>query len=92
MNRYLYFHGYIGWMKGYWNMEKLETLKKCDFCEKSGEDLSLLSANHKEYGWIMVCRDCWVNLYSKNRMISGSGSSGKSSNSPCSSCRGCSFR
>ena len=77
-------------------MESVEVLKKCDLCEKSGEKLSLLSANHKEYGLVKVCRECWVNLYSKNRMVAGSGSSSKGpssmSSSPCSSCPGCSFR
>ena len=60
-------------------MEQLGVLQKCDLCEKSGEDLSLLSANHKECGWIMVCRDCWTELYSENSMVSGSGSSEGSS-------------
>ena len=73
-------------------METLEVLKKCDICEKGGENISLLSANHKESGWIKVCRDCWSNLYSKNQMIAGSSSSGIGSNSPCSSCKGCSIR
>jgi hypothetical protein len=76
-------------------METVEVLKKCDLCEKSGEKLSLYSANHKEHGLIKVCRDCWINLYSKNRMVAGSGSSSsstKGSSSPCSSCPGCSFR
>ena len=73
-------------------METVEVLKKCDLCEKSGEKLSLLSANHKEYGLVKVCRECWVNLYSKNRMVAGSGSTSKAPSSPCSSCPGCSFR
>ncbi len=73
-------------------METVEVLKKCDLCEKSGVKLSLLSANHKEYGLVKVCRECWVNLYSKNRMVAGSGSTSKAPSSPCSSCPGCSFR
>ena len=73
-------------------METVEVLKKCDLCEKSGVKLSLLSANHKEYGLVKVCRECWVNLYSKNRMVAGSGSTSKAPSSPCSSCPRCSFR
>lgn len=73
-------------------METVQVLKKCDLCEKSGEKLSLLSANHKEYGLVKVCRECWINLYSKNRMVAGSGSSSKGPSSPCSSCPGCSLR
>ena len=69
-------------------MEKLK-LCKCDLCGRSEEDLSLLSANHKEYGWIDVCKDCWTDLYNKNGMVSGSGSSGNSTSSPCTSCSGC---
>ena len=56
-------------------MEQLEVLNKCDLCGNNGEDLSLLSANHKELGWIKVCGDCWGKLYAKNRMIAGSGGS-----------------
>jgi len=52
-------------------------MEECKLCGKNGEDLSLLSANHKEIGKIMVCRECWVKLYEENRMLSGNtGSSG----------------
>jgi len=73
-------------------MEKLKEMNKCDLCKKRGENLSLLSANHKEHGRIMVCRNCWVTLYSENHMIWSSGSSGKKLKSSCSSCSGCSYR
>ena len=53
-------------------MTELKLLSKCDLCERSDEDMSLLSANHKEKGWIKVCQNCWSELYSKNRMVSGS--------------------
>ena len=72
-------------------MEKLNIFKKCNLCEKSGENISLLSANHKQQGWIMVCRECWVHLYSENRMFSDSGALSKGPNSPCNSCTGCNF-
>ena len=44
-------------------METLEELRKCECCGKSGDDLSLYSANHKDLGWIKICRDCWINFY-----------------------------
>jgi len=56
---------------------------ECRLCGKNGEDLSLLSANHKEFGYISVCQECWVKLYDKNRMVSGTTGSGGS----CPSCR-----
>jgi len=31
-------------------MQRLEATRKCDLCDRSGKDLSLLSANHKELG------------------------------------------
>ena len=56
---------------------------KCELCGKNGKELSLFSANHKELGQIMVCQECWVNLYDENRMVSGSTGSGGS----CPTCR-----
>ncbi|UCD45936.1 MAG: hypothetical protein JSV27_05480 [Candidatus Bathyarchaeota archaeon] len=53
----------------------------CALCSKGGEETSLLEAAHKELGKIMVCRDCWRDLYQKNRMVYGSTCSGK-----CSAC------
>ena len=55
---------------------------ECKLCRKNGENLSLLSADHKELGHIMVCRDCWVKLYDENQMVSGSGSSGSGGTCP----------
>lgn len=74
-------------------MEKVEIVHKCACCGKYGEDLSLLSANHKELGWIKICKECWATFYTKNEMVAGTGSSGSAmgSNSPCSSCPGCRF-
>ncbi len=48
---------------------------ECALCSKGGENLSLLGANHKELGYIMVCRDCWKELFLKNRMVAGSSGS-----------------
>ena len=42
---------------------------ECALCGKSGEDLSLLLANHRKLGQIMVCHECWVKLYEENRMM-----------------------
>ena len=49
-------------------MEELKILRECG---PSGinDDLSLLSAYHKELGWIKVCSDCWSELYTINDMI-----------------------
>ncbi|RLI27413.1 MAG: hypothetical protein DRO52_00270 [Candidatus Hecatellales archaeon] len=52
---------------------------ECQLCGKKGENLSLLQANHKELGAIMVCQDCWRKLYEDNAMVCGlSGGSGGS--------------
>ena len=51
-------------------------MNECGLCGKKGEDLSLLSASHKELGRIMICRECWVKLYKKNRMVCGTTSGG----------------
>ena len=64
-------------------METQEQLSRCQLCEKSDENLSLYGANHKDLGWIEVCRDCWTKLYHENRLVAGSG--GKSCNA-CSNC------
>lgn len=72
-------------------MEELKLLRKCDLCDRSGENVSLLSANHKEKGWIKVCRNCWSELYSENRMVAGSSGSSKDSSSACSSCSSCCY-
>jgi hypothetical protein len=64
-------------------LEAVEEVGGCELCGKSGEDLSLYSAQHKELGWIKVCRECWVKLYDANSMVAGSGGS---SGSSCPSC------
>jgi hypothetical protein len=53
----------------------------CALCGKGGEGISLLGASHKELGWIMVCQECWRNLWDENSMVAGSSCSGK-----CSAC------
>ena len=65
-------------------MEILEELVKCELCGKNGEDMSRFSANHKELGLLMVCRECWVRLYDDNRMVTSS--TGGSNKSPCATC------
>ncbi len=54
---------------------------ECGLCHKSGEGVSLLGANHKELGSILICRDCWKELYQANRMVEASSCGGK-----CSTC------
>ncbi|MBL7168305.1 hypothetical protein ISS40_06490 [Candidatus Bathyarchaeota archaeon] len=54
---------------------------ECGLCHKSGEEVSLLGANHKELGSILICRDCWKELYQTNSMVAGSSCGGK-----CSTC------
>jgi len=58
-------------------------MEKCGLCGKTGNDLSLYSANHKDLGQIMVCQECWVKLYDKNRMVSSTTGSGGT----CPTCR-----
>jgi hypothetical protein len=58
-------------------------MSECRLCGKNGENLSLLSANHKELGEIAVCQECWVKLYEKNRMVSGTCSGGSGGSCPC---------
>lgn len=74
-------------------MEQANIIQKCDCCDKHGEDLSLLSANHKEMGWVKVCKECWTAFYMKNHMVAGTSNSGSviHNSSPCSSCPGCRF-
>ena len=54
----------------------------CALCKKSSIGISLLGANHKEFGYLMVCQECWRKLSDENSMIAGSSCSGK--------CSGCS--
>jgi hypothetical protein len=56
---------------------------ECRLCGKNGEDLALLSADHKDLGRVMVCAECWKRLWDKNRMVCGTSGSGGT----CSSCR-----
>ncbi|MBS7643777.1 hypothetical protein KEJ26_04320 [Candidatus Bathyarchaeota archaeon] len=51
-------------------------MASCQICGKTGNDLSLLYANHKELGYIGVCRECWAKMYNDNLFVIGSGSSG----------------
>ncbi|TFH12669.1 hypothetical protein E4H04_13085 [Candidatus Bathyarchaeota archaeon] len=46
----------------------------CELCSKSGEELSLREASHKEFGKKWVCGDCWTKLYDKNAMVPGTSS------------------
>lgn len=55
---------------------------ECKLCGKNGEELTLLSANHRDLGQIMVCRECWIKLNNDNCMVWGSTGSG----STCPSC------
>lgn len=50
-----------------------EEESKCAICNKSG--VSLLEANHKELGYLMVCQECWEKLSEKNMIVSGSSGS-----------------
>ena len=50
-------------------------MTKREICGKEG--VSLLYAEHKDLGRVVkVCQDCWRDAYAKNRLVSGSGSSG----------------
>ena len=51
-------------------------MSECKLCGKNEEGLSLLGADHKELGHMMVCQECWVDLYAKNRMYSRGNSGG----------------
>ena len=42
-------------------------MPECKLCGKNGEDLTLLSASHKDLGQVMVCEECWKKLWNKNR-------------------------
>ena len=64
-------------------LETAEELAVCEFCGKSGEDLSLLSGRHKKLGLIKVCRECWIKLNDSNSFVCGSSGSGKSSCPTC---------
>jgi len=47
----------------------------CEICGK--ENVSLYYAMHKDFNRVVrMCRDCWVEAYTKNRLVSDSGSSG----------------
>jgi hypothetical protein len=59
----------------------------CELCNRTEVGLSLREAKHKELGRKWVCSDCWTDLYQRNRMLSGSTSSGSSlCLGKCSSC------
>lgn len=44
-------------------------MDECALCKKHDKDLTLLSANHKKFGRILVCQECWANLYDENLMV-----------------------
>lgn len=56
---------------------------ECKLCRKNGEDLSLLSVNHKDLGYMRVCQESWIKLYDENRMVCGTTGSGGT----CPTCR-----
>lgn len=56
---------------------------ECELCGRNGGDLSLLSADHKDLGRIMVCQECWTKLYDKNLTVCGRSGSGGT----CPTCR-----
>lgn len=60
-------------------------MSKCEICGKAEEDMTLYGVNHKELGWIEICRDCWKESFDQNRLVAGSGSKG----SACGGCCGC---
>ena len=64
-------------------MKKVRKMAECRICGKNGEDLTLLSANHKDLGQIMVCEECWKKLWHENRMVCGTTGAGGT----CPSCR-----
>ena len=64
-------------------MATLQELVKCELCGKRGEELSLYSAQHKNLGWIKICRECWVKLYDSNSIVAGSSGCGKGSCPTC---------
>lgn len=58
-------------------------MAECKLCGKKGKDLTLVQANHKDFGGIMICEECWEKLWCENRMVCGTTSSGGT----CTSCR-----
>ncbi len=63
--------------------EKVTEVAECKLCGKNGEGLTLVSADHKDLGRIMVCEKCWKKLWNENRMVCSTSGSG----STCTSCR-----
>ena len=58
---------------------------KCDLCGNEG---TVLEANHKEKGKVMICSDCWEDLYDNNQLVSGLTGEGGAGGS-CAGCSGC---
>ncbi len=57
-------------------------------CEICGNEGSRIQVNHKEHGKIMVCRDCWMDIYEKGQKIcEGTGTNSSGFSSTCSCCR-----
>jgi hypothetical protein len=77
------------------NPNKIKTLQHlssvmvtCELCSKSGDELSLREASHKEMGKKWVCGECWTNLYMKNDMVTGT-TGGGGPVGCAGGCRGC---
>lgn len=56
-------------------------------CELCGSEGSRMQVNHKEHGKIMVCRECWKQIYAKGQKICEGTSSGQSTFGGCPTCK-----
>jgi len=56
--------------------KEVRKMSECKLCGKNDENLTLLSADHKDLGQIMVCSQCWKKLWNENRMVCGTTGSG----------------
>ncbi len=57
---------------------------KCELCEDDG---SRMLVNHAELGKIMVCRDCWKDIYNRGQSICEGTSSGRRRGGGCPACK-----
>ena len=62
-------------------------MDSCELCNKSGHDLSLREAYHKEMGKKWVCKECWTELFTKNKIVTGSSGGVSGCNLGCPGCR-----